>query len=559
MRICMIHGYLLTGTGSNIFVSNLVRHFCARGHDVLLLCQERGPQTLDFISRHRVFDPGNRNYTTLFERDTPYPGKCSLYNPDLCGLLPVYVYDEYPGFTVKPFTGLEITEIENHILQNLKALETVYAEHHFDLMQTNHVIMSPVVARRLYRKHDVPYYISLHGSALNFSVKNDRRLLPYAKEALLDAGKIFAVSNHNRLEAVTFFKEIAPAIEKKFVVVPAGVDVELFRIHEHPKRESISALKTVLKERVRLLPRGKTKAQKLEFLAALDETSSVTEVDALVARHNRVYTQGHPDKDINSVLDRIDWEKDWVLLFVGKYLWTKGIQMVLSSLPMVLRRISNLHLLLVGFGSYREELEALVYALGAGRRELFRTLIEKSISQMGPGDDPALRKPFKFLDALAERRELKSYFDTARDHDIAGHVHFLGALSHQELSYLLPCADGFVAASICPEAFGMVSIEALACGVLPIVSNQTGLKEIVDLVSGIVDTVNKTPRVDINEEMIFNIADNITHNIETADLRNLDFKRTLRQLTLDNFSWDSIAGRYLKHYTGGKDNQASPF
>ena len=59
------------------------------------------------------------------------------------------------------------------------------------------------------------------------------------------------------------------------------------------------------------------------------------------------------------------WKKSWVLLFVGKYLWTKGIQMVISALPIVLNAVPDLHLLLVGFGSYREELEALVYALAA--------------------------------------------------------------------------------------------------------------------------------------------------------------------------------------------------
>ena len=47
----------------------------------------------------------------------------------------------------------------------------------------------------------------------------------------------------------------------------------------------------------------------------------------------------------------------------------------------------------------REELEALVYALASGRRELFRYLIEKSLSQMQPGDEPCVEKPFKFLDA----------------------------------------------------------------------------------------------------------------------------------------------------------------
>jgi glycosyltransferase involved in cell wall biosynthesis len=215
----------------------------------------------------------------------------------------------------------------------------------------------------------------------------------------------------------------------------------------------------------------------------------------------------------------------------------------------VLNAVPDLHLLLVGFGSYREELEALVYSLASGRRELFRYLIEKSLSQMQPGEEPCVEKPFKFLDALARRKEVKSYFDSAEQNDIAGHVHFLGALSHAELGRLLPCADGFVAASVCPEAFGMVSIEALASGVLPIISNQTGFKEIVDLVSGNIYEVNDSPRVNIDEDMIFNIAENIIRNIRRGNLRNPELKERLRQLTVDHFSWESIARAYVATYT----------
>lgn len=82
--------------------------------------------------------------------------------------------------------------------------------------------MSPSVARGVWEKHGVPYDVTLHGSALNFSVKNDPRLLPYATDGLLDAAGIFAVSSHNRLEAVTFFKKIASRIEQKFTVLPGG-------------------------------------------------------------------------------------------------------------------------------------------------------------------------------------------------------------------------------------------------------------------------------------------------------------------------------------------------
>jgi glycosyltransferase involved in cell wall biosynthesis len=549
LHICVIHGYLLTGTGSNIFVNNLVRNFCRLGHDVFLFCQEKHPEEIDFISRHSVFEPGNRTYRTRYSRETPYAGKCVLFNPEIKGLLPVYVYDEYEGFKVKTFPQMKVGEIEDYIRQNVAAVETAYLDHKFDLIQANHVIMSPYIARVMWKMHGIPYYITLHGSALNFSVRNDLRLRPYATKALLGAARIFAVSDHNRLEAITFFKRVADRIREKFTVIPAGVDIDLFQILKDSRQKSIDRLQEILKGRLKLLPDGKSPEQKQSFFRELDETSSVSEVDELVTKYNAEYTQGHPDRDIVETLERIDWNSSWVLLFVGKYLWTKGIQMVIGALPIVLNAVPDLHLLLVGFGSYREELEALVYSLASGRRELFRYLIEKSLSQMQPGEEPRVEKPFKFLDALSRRKEIKSYFDSAERNDIAGHVHFLGALSHAELGRLLPCADGFVAASVCPEAFGMVSIEALASGVLPIISNQTGFKEIVDLVSGNIYEVNDSPRVNIDEDMIFNIAENIIRNIRRGNLRNPELKEKLRQLTVDHFSWESIARAYVATYT----------
>jgi len=45
MRIAVVHGYILQGTGSNLYVSNLCRAFCADGHEVLLFSQETQPKS----------------------------------------------------------------------------------------------------------------------------------------------------------------------------------------------------------------------------------------------------------------------------------------------------------------------------------------------------------------------------------------------------------------------------------------------------------------------------------------------------------------------------------
>ena len=41
MRVLIFHGYMLRGTGSNIYNANLARALARLGHEVHLLCQDR--------------------------------------------------------------------------------------------------------------------------------------------------------------------------------------------------------------------------------------------------------------------------------------------------------------------------------------------------------------------------------------------------------------------------------------------------------------------------------------------------------------------------------------
>ena len=50
----MTHGYMLSGTGSNIYVQNLCRALVRGGHDVHLLCQEEHPLDYEFVDEHVI-------------------------------------------------------------------------------------------------------------------------------------------------------------------------------------------------------------------------------------------------------------------------------------------------------------------------------------------------------------------------------------------------------------------------------------------------------------------------------------------------------------------------
>ena len=73
-RILIFHGYLLAGTGSNVYNARLAATLARLGHDVHLLCQERHPERLEFVGGAGDWDSGTLRVRRL--RDPPpAPGR----------------------------------------------------------------------------------------------------------------------------------------------------------------------------------------------------------------------------------------------------------------------------------------------------------------------------------------------------------------------------------------------------------------------------------------------------------------------------------------------------
>ena len=82
----MTHGYMLSGSGSNVYVQNLCRALVSRGHEVHLLCQEPQPLDYDFVDEHSIVGPDGLHHQG--EQDTRYEGRCVVYRPAIGDFAP---------------------------------------------------------------------------------------------------------------------------------------------------------------------------------------------------------------------------------------------------------------------------------------------------------------------------------------------------------------------------------------------------------------------------------------------------------------------------------------
>jgi glycosyltransferase involved in cell wall biosynthesis len=204
VRILLWHGYLLGGTGSNVYTRALAREWSNAGHDVVVVCQEREPAPFDL-------------------------GRARVVNVDLPGrLLPVFVMDRYAGLEPKFLQDFTDTEKSAYVDANAATLRELLPA---DLVFTNHVLMGgPVGAAS-----GTPFRVKAHGSELEYSMRGRPELERWGAAALAGADATYVGSAHIR----EVLEDVVGHVDRVYEV-PPGVDVDEFTIR--PRDEALAAL-----------------------------------------------------------------------------------------------------------------------------------------------------------------------------------------------------------------------------------------------------------------------------------------------------------------------------
>ena len=550
MKIGIVHGYLLTGTGSNIYVRNLVQKFVEGGHEVFLFCQEPKPELINFINDINIFNTDNITFRQTLNRKTTFKGQCHFFKPNLHGILPVFVLDKYEGYTVKEFHNMPLDEIENYIFYNVKAIKTVLDKIEPDFIQTNHFIMSPYIIFKALGHKQIPYFLTIHGSCLNFSVKKDTRLVPYALTALESAYKCCTLSEHTAYELKEFLQSQNYQLKDDIKIIPAGCDTDVFNVSAASKKQNLKKLYKLFSANFK--KGGKNPDITQQFANELSTFSKEkyseirnNQLKQLFKKYNEYYDKRLPDEDVIEKLKNINVEKEKIILFTGKYLWTKGIQDIITASPLIFEQIPDARIILVGFGDSREIFEGLIFALSSGDYELYTYLCEHHAALDIGTNVLTPDTSLTFLNKLKQDKKIKNYFKLAGNRSIKDKIIFTGIFNHEQLKYLLPCADIFVAPSIFTESFGLVAIEALSCGVFPMVTYAYGFKEISDIIFKCFPKETKDiKKLALDEYFIENLAHNIITVLNNNRFHTPDFKRKCYKIVENNYSWDAVAQIY---------------
>ncbi|MBA2633568.1 MAG: glycosyltransferase family 4 protein [Chloroflexi bacterium] len=208
MKIVLWHGYLLGGTGSNVYTRSLARAFGHLGHEVVVICQDPHPEEYDL-------------------------GGARVIRPNIGPLLPVFVLDHYKGVEARLLSDLTVTERARVVDANAAALR---AELPADLVLVNHVLLGAAVGAAA----GTPYVVKAHGSELEYAMRGNPELCEWARKCLLSARAVIAGSAH----IVSVLREVLGAglHLDRVLTIPPGVDVEALR--PRPRTEALTALVT---------------------------------------------------------------------------------------------------------------------------------------------------------------------------------------------------------------------------------------------------------------------------------------------------------------------------
>jgi len=228
-----------------------------------------------------------------------------------------------------------------------------------------------------------------------------------------------------------------------------------------------------------------------------------------------------------------------VVAFVGKLIVSKGIDLLLVAWPLVLAAVPAARLVVVGFGAYRAAAERLIDALSTGDLMIVRELAARGRAAEG-GLTSRLEFVISFLDWLERSSDRAGYLRAAAQ--MRKRVILTDRLEHEELADVLPACEAIVVPSTFPESFGMVAVEAAACGVLPISAEHSGLAEVSrTLARRLPEQIRPLASFPLGPHVVQSIATRVIDWLLARPELHVVTRTALVETVAARYSWEGVA------------------
>jgi len=206
---------------------------------------------------------------------------------------------------------------------------------------------------------------------------------------------------------------------------------------------------------------------------------------------------------------------------------------------------------MVGFGEYEDGLRRLLRCLAQGDLDGAR-----EVARLGRALEGGPEEPLPILEAFLAALP-RGYLDAAAA--AAGSIDITGRLEHGEVAELLPAADALAMPSTFPESFGMVAVEAAACGVFPVSADHSGMREVSRQLAAVLPPeLGRLTSFPVGEGAVAELAERLNTWLALEPRRRREVGAILARRSDELWSWEGVARGVIAASKGNLNDLPQP-
>ncbi len=220
MRIGVLFGYALHGSGSCVYVQELMQALCQLGHDCTLICHEPEASSVE-----RLVPDVERTSWGMQGYGAVAAGTLSVRAIELAEIPVTYPRPEIPNGVI--LSEMSCSAADGYVDSIVGHLMAAHDDFRFDLILVNHAGLLVDVADRYRAVTGTPFRVVVHGTGLHYGLSRSEELRARIGYAIKQADTVVALNKSVRHRLLS----VLPDCEQvRCVQIPPGTDTDRFAL-----------------------------------------------------------------------------------------------------------------------------------------------------------------------------------------------------------------------------------------------------------------------------------------------------------------------------------------